>query len=69
LLLRQLRFAVDHPPLYLDRTPHRVDHAQEFRQEAVAGVLYDAAPVLRDLRLNELCKMGFDAFVRPLLFD
>src|SRR5262249_39911339 len=34
---------------------------------AVTGVLYNAAPVLADLRFNELPEMGFEAFVRPLL--
>ena len=49
--------ALGHPPLHLHGAPDRVDHTRELGQEAVAGVLDDLAPVLRDLRLDQLPEM------------
>ena len=66
-LFGHVRLTVDHPALDLDRTPDRVDHAGEFREQAVAGVLYDPAAVLGDLRVYQLAEMRFEARVRPLL--
>jgi hypothetical protein len=37
------------------------------RKETVAGALYDPASVLRDLRINQLRKMGFQTFMRAFL--
>src|SRR5215472_5494503 len=67
LLRRDLGISLGHPPLHLDRTPHRVHHAGEFRQEAVAGVLYDPASMLRDLRIDQLSEVSFEPLVRALL--
>ena len=39
----------------------------KFRQQAVAGVLDDPAPVLLDLRIDQLPEMRLEPFVRPLL--
>src|SRR6516164_1283016 len=64
---RRTLVAVGHCPLHLDGTTHRVNHARELRQEAVAGVLYDQAPVLPDLRIDQLPEMGLEPFVGPLL--
>ena len=64
VLRRGCGVPLDHPPLDLDRAPNGVDHARELRQEAVAGVLYDPAPVLLDLRIDQLPEMRFQAFVR-----
>src|SRR4051794_22112605 len=50
-----------------DRTTHRIDHARELGEEAVAGVLYDPPPVLLDFGLNELPEMLLEPFMRPLL--
>jgi hypothetical protein len=50
----------------LHRAAHRVHHAGEFGQEAVAGVFDDPAPVLGDLRLNQLSEMRPELSVRPL---
>src|SRR5262249_41132255 len=33
-------------------------------QEAVAGVLYDTAATLRDLRIDQFAEVGFEPFVR-----
>ena len=52
-LLPHLGLALGHPPLHLDRAAHRIDDAGELDQEAVAGGLDDAAPVLPDLWLNQ----------------
>ena len=62
-----LGLAVDHPALYFGGAAHRVDDAGEFRKHAVAGVLDDAAPVLLDLRIDQLAKMRLEAFVRAFL--
>jgi hypothetical protein len=53
--------------LQLGGTAHRVDDAREFRQQAVAGVLYDAATVLRDLRIDQFAQMRPQAFVGAFL--
>src|SRR5262249_7625386 len=45
-LIGHLRLAVEHSALHIYSTAHGVDHARKFRQQAVAGVLYGAAPVL-----------------------
>ena len=66
-LLGYLRLAVDHPSLDLGGAAHRVDDALKFHQQAVAGVLYRAAPVLPDLRLNQLPVMRPEALVRAFL--
>jgi hypothetical protein len=53
--------------LNLCGTAHRVYDAAKFRQEAIAGVLYGTAPVLLDLRINQLTEMRLEPFVRPFL--
>src|SRR6516164_5823465 len=42
VLWRRTLVAVGHCPLHLDGAMHRVNHARELRQEAVAGVLHDS---------------------------
>jgi hypothetical protein len=59
--------SIGHSPLDLGRTPNGIDRALELDQEAVAGVLDDAAAVLGDLRLDYLPEMRFDPLVRALL--
>jgi len=44
-----------------------VNDTRKFRQQAVTGVLNSSAPVLLDLRINELREMRFEAFVRSFL--
>ena len=41
-LRRQARIALDHAVLHFDRAAHRVDHAAELDDAAVAGALDDA---------------------------
>ena len=53
--------------LHLDRAAHRIDDAGELDQEAVAGVLDDAAAVLGDLRIDQLAQVRLEALVRALL--
>ena len=60
-------FALGHPPLHLNGAPDGVNHARELGQEAVAGVLHDPAPVLSDLRINQLPEVRFEPLVGPLL--
>jgi hypothetical protein len=62
-----LGLALGHPALEIDRTPDGIHHARELGQEAVAGALYDPTPVLLDLGLNQLPKVGLKSLVRPLL--
>src|SRR5262249_34868593 len=67
VLWRRTLVAVGHRPLHFDGATHRVNHVRELRQEAVAGVLYDPAPVLPNLRIDQLPAMGLEPFVGPLL--
>ena len=67
LLRRSACIALDHSPLDLDRAPHRINNTGKIRQEAVAGVLYDPAPVLGDLRIDQLLEVRLQPLVRPLL--
>jgi hypothetical protein len=54
-----------HPALDLHGAAHGIHHTRKFRQEAVALVLYDPAPVLGDLRINQLPEMRFQPLVIP----
>jgi len=65
-LLGHLGLAVGHPPLDLDRAAHGVDHARKFRQEPVAGVLYDPPSVLPDLGVDQLPEVRGEALVSAL---
>jgi len=67
LIRRGVRIAIGHTPLDLDRTTNRVHYARKLRQEAVASVLDDPAPVVRDLWIDQLLEMGLEPRVRPLL--
>jgi len=53
-----------HRLLHRDRAPHRIDDAGKFHQQAVAGGLDDAAPVLGDFRIDELAAQRFEPFER-----
>jgi hypothetical protein len=67
LLGRGARVALDHPALDLNGTPDGVHYAGKLGQEPVAGVLYDPASVLGDLRIDQFAEVGLEPFVRPLL--
>jgi hypothetical protein len=69
LVLGRFGVANCHSTLDLRSTAYCVHDTGKFGKQAVAGVLYDPAPVLFDLRLNELSEMGFEAFVCPLLIS
>ncbi len=62
-----LGVAIDHGALDLDGAAHRVHHAGKFRQQPVAGIFNGAAPMLLDLRIDELPEMRLEARVRSLL--
>src|SRR6516164_403727 len=66
-LLGHVRLTVDHPSLDLYGAAHRVDHARELCQEAVAGILDSAAAMLGDLRIDHFPEVGPETLVRPLL--
>ena len=66
-LVGQLGLAVAHPPLDLGSTADRIDYARELHQQAVARVLYDPAPMLFDLRIDQFAQMRLEAFVRSFL--
>ncbi len=51
---RQARVALDHAVLHLDRAAHRVDHAAELDDAAVAGALDDAAVMHGDGRVDQI---------------
>jgi len=67
LLIGHLGFPISHRALDLYRATDRIYYARKFHQHAVAGVLYNATTVFRDLRINQLAKMSFEAFVRAFL--
>ncbi len=56
-----------HRLLHRDGTAHRIDDAGKFHQQAVAGGLDDAAPVLGDLRIEKLAAQRLEAFERAFL--
>jgi len=56
-----------HSLLDLDGAPNSVDHPLELGQEAITSVLYDPAPVLPDLGIDQFLEMSFKPFVCPLL--
>jgi hypothetical protein len=66
-LLGQIEIAVGHRALNFARTPHRVDHAGEFRQHAVAGSLDDPPAMLAELRIDQFAQMRLEALVRAFL--
>ena len=54
LLGRHPGVALDHSGLDFDRAAHRVDHAAELDDRAVAGALDDAAVVHGDDRVDQV---------------
>ena len=66
-LLGRFSIAVGHAALNLNRTADGINDAWELSEQAVAGVLYRMAPVLGDLRLDQLPEMPLQPFVCPLL--
>jgi hypothetical protein len=53
--------------LQFDRAAPPIDDTGEFDQHPVAGSLHDPAPVLGDLRLDQLPKTRLQTLVRPFL--
>jgi len=53
--------------LDLDRTAHDIHNTCELCQEAVASIFDNAPAVLRDIGINQLPEMGFQALVRAFL--
>ena len=49
--------ALGHPTLHRNRTGDRLDHARELDQDAIAGRLDNAAPVVSDLGVDEFAAM------------
>jgi prevent-host-death family protein len=66
-LVGQIGLAVEHASLHLGGTAHRVDDAGELGEQTVSGGLDDAAPVLGDLRIDQLPAMRLEAFERAFL--
>jgi hypothetical protein len=60
VLLGEIQIAVGHRALDFAGAAHRVDHAGEFRQHAVAGGLDDAAVILADLRIYKFDEMRLE---------
>src|SRR5262245_28460463 len=53
--------------LELHRSPNRLDRAWKLRQEAIAGVVYDPAPVFGDCRMDSLRQQSAQFGVRGFL--
>src|SRR5262249_55792706 len=66
-LLGHLGLALGHPALDLHGASNGVHDTRKFRQEAVAGVLDDAAAMFGDFRIDQLPEMRFEARVRTFL--
>ena len=58
LLRRQAGVALDHAALHFDRAAHRVDHAPELDDRAVAGALDDAPVMNGDDGVDEIAAKG-----------
>jgi hypothetical protein len=58
LFRRQASVALDHSGLNFDRAPHRIDHAAELDDCAVAGALHNATVVHRDDGVDEIAAKG-----------
>ncbi len=58
LVGRDLGVALDHRPLDFNGAVHRVDHAAEFNDTAVARALDDAAVMHRDGRVDQVAAQG-----------
>jgi hypothetical protein len=68
LVRRDSGVGLGHSPLDLNSATDGGNHAGELRQQAVAGVLYDTAPVLLDLRIDQLPRPAPDTFRFNLLY-
>ena len=64
---RQAGVALDHAVLHLDRAAHRVDHAAEFDETAVAGALDDAPMMHRDRGINQIAAQRSQPRERAIL--
>jgi hypothetical protein len=64
---RNARVAFGNTPLHLDCAAHGIYNAGELRQEPVASVFDQAAPVLGDLRKHQLGEVRLQPLVRALL--
>ncbi len=63
----QAGVALDHAALHLDRAAHRVDHAAELDQRAVAGALDDAPVMDGDGRIDQVAAQSPEPRERALL--
>ena len=66
-IFRQAGVAFDHAFLHLDRASHRVDHAAELDQRAIAGALDDAPVMHGDGRVEEVAAQSPEPRERALL--
>ena len=66
-LFGHLWLALGHTALDLRGATHGIHHTRKLGQEAVAGVLYDPASVLGDLRIDQFPEVGLEPFMRPFL--
>jgi hypothetical protein len=64
---RQARIALDQPLLHFDRAAHRVDHAAEFDEAAVAGALDDPPVMGGDRGVNQVAPEAPKARERAIL--
>src|SRR6516162_7805374 len=58
LVRRDLGVALDHRPLDFDGAVHRIDHAAEFNDAAVASALDDAPVMHRDGWIDQVAPKG-----------
>ena len=66
-LLGEIQISVGHPALNFTGAAHRVDHAGEFRQQAIVGSLDDPSMTFADLWVDHFAQMRLEAFVGAFL--
>src|SRR5580698_9351460 len=66
---RQAGVALDHADLHFDYAGHRVDHAAEFDDRAVAGAFDDAPTMSSDCRIDQVAAEAAKTRKRPVLID
>jgi len=65
-VLNRFRVAISHCSLHFGGAADCIHNTRKFREQAVAGVLHDAAVVLRDFRIHQFPEMGLEPFVCAL---
>jgi hypothetical protein len=66
---RHLRIPLNHTPLDVDRTAHRVNHAREENQQPVPGRPYDPASMFLDFGVDEGVMVSVQSIERAFVVN